>query len=67
MLLQENVPLASLTTFRIGGPARFLIEAKSPEEVREGVAFARSKISRSLFWEAAATLSWPMPDGPVLS
>ncbi len=43
MLLEENVPLAPLTTFHIGGPARFLIEAKSPEEVREGVTFARSR------------------------
>lgn len=42
MLLQENVPLAPLTTIHIGGPARFLVEAKSPEEVREAVAFARS-------------------------
>src|SRR5579863_8801314 len=25
MLLQENIPLAPLTTFRIGGPARFFV------------------------------------------
>lgn len=43
MLLQENVSLAPLTTFRIGGPARFLVEAKSAGEVREAAAFARSK------------------------
>jgi UDP-N-acetylmuramate dehydrogenase len=43
MLLQENVPLAPLTTFRIGGPARFLIEAKSPSDVQEAVNFARSR------------------------
>jgi UDP-N-acetylmuramate dehydrogenase len=43
MLLQENVPLAPLTTFRIGGPARFLVEAKSVTEVQEAVAFTRSK------------------------
>ena len=43
MLLQENVPLAPLTTFRIGGPARFLIEAKSPNDVPEAVAFARER------------------------
>jgi len=42
MLLQENVPLAPLTTFRIGGPARFLIEAKSASDVQEAVTFARS-------------------------
>ncbi|MFZ1140489.1 MAG: UDP-N-acetylmuramate dehydrogenase [Candidatus Sulfotelmatobacter sp.] len=43
MLLQENVPLAPLTTFRLGGPARFLVEATSIGEVQEAVAFARSK------------------------
>ena len=43
MHVQENVPLAPLTTFRIGGPARFLIEAKSAADVQEGVTFARSR------------------------
>ena len=43
MLLQENVPLAPLTTFRLGGPARFLVEARSVDEVQQAVAFARSK------------------------
>src|SRR5438477_4568785 len=43
MLVQENVPLAPLTTFRIGGPARFLIEADSPQAVQEAVGFARSR------------------------
>jgi len=43
MLLQENVPLAPLTTFRLGGPARFFVEAKSAREVQEAVEFARSK------------------------
>ena len=43
MLLQENVPLAPLTTFRLGGPARFFVEAKSVGEVEEAVAFASSK------------------------
>jgi UDP-N-acetylmuramate dehydrogenase len=43
MLLEENVPLAPLTTFRLGGPARFFVEAKSAREVQEAVAFAQSK------------------------
>ena len=43
MLVQENVPLAPLTTFCIGGLARFLIEAKSPAEVQQAVTFARSR------------------------
>ena len=43
MLLHENVSLAPLTTFRLGGPARFFVEAKSVGEVQEAIAFARSK------------------------
>ncbi len=43
MLIQENIPLAPLTTFQIGGPARFFAEAKSPGEVQEAVAFAKTK------------------------
>ena len=43
MLLQENVALASLTTFRLGGPARFFVEAKSAPDVQEAVTFSQSK------------------------
>src|SRR5215471_1821130 len=43
MLVEENVPLAPLTTFRIGGPARYFVEATSPPEVPEGVSWARTK------------------------
>lgn len=43
MLIQENVPLAPLTTFQIGGPARFFVEADSPTIVHEAVTFASSR------------------------
>lgn len=43
MQLQENVPLAPLTTFRIGGPARFFVEATSRTEVKEAVDFTRAR------------------------
>ena len=43
MQLQENIPLAPLTTFGLGGPARFFVEAASAADVREAVAFASSK------------------------
>ena len=43
MLLQENVPLAPLTTFKVGGPARYFVEAQSIGEVEEAVALARSR------------------------
>ncbi|HSK45684.1 MAG TPA: UDP-N-acetylmuramate dehydrogenase, partial [Candidatus Binatia bacterium] len=37
---QENIPLAPLTTFHVGGPARYFIDAHSEHEVSEAVAFA---------------------------
>ena len=43
MLLQENIPLAPLTTFKIGGPANYYVEAATPGEVQEAVTFARSR------------------------
>lgn len=43
MQLQENVPLAPLTTFRIGGPARFFVEATSRVDAEEAVRFAQSR------------------------
>jgi UDP-N-acetylmuramate dehydrogenase len=43
MNIQENVPLAPLTTIKVGGPARYLAEAKTAVEVVEGIQFARSR------------------------
>jgi UDP-N-acetylmuramate dehydrogenase len=43
MQVQENIPLAPLTTFRIGGPARFLIEAKTIADVEESIRFVRTR------------------------
>jgi UDP-N-acetylmuramate dehydrogenase len=41
--VQENTPLAPLTTLGVGGPARYLLEASTEAGVAEGVAFARSR------------------------
>ncbi len=43
MVIQENVPLAPLTTLGVGGPARFFVEATSQEEVREALQYAKSR------------------------
>jgi UDP-N-acetylmuramate dehydrogenase len=43
VLLLENISLALLTTFKIGGPARYFVEAKSVGDVQEAVAFAHSR------------------------
>ncbi len=39
---QEKVLLAPLTTFCIGGPARFFGEAKTEEDIRSAITFAQS-------------------------
>lgn len=41
MLMKENQPLAPLTTFGIGGPARWFVEATSEAEIAEAAAWAR--------------------------
>lgn len=43
MEIRENVPLAPFTTFQIGGPARFLCEARNEEEIREAISWARQR------------------------
>jgi UDP-N-acetylmuramate dehydrogenase len=41
--LQENLPLAPWTTFGVGGPARYFLNAASEREVFDGLDFAKSK------------------------
>lgn len=43
MQVLENIPLAPLMTFRIGGPARLFVDAKSAADVEEAVALARAQ------------------------
>ncbi|HEY1525333.1 MAG TPA: UDP-N-acetylmuramate dehydrogenase [Candidatus Angelobacter sp.] len=43
MRTQENIPLAPLTTFHVGGPARYFVEAHSEHDVVEAVAFALAR------------------------
>jgi UDP-N-acetylmuramate dehydrogenase len=42
-LIHENVALAPLTTFRIGGPARYFMDAPTEEALLEAVHFAKKK------------------------
>ncbi len=42
MITRERIPLSSLTTLRVGGDARFVIECASVNDVREAISFARS-------------------------
>ena len=43
MELREHITLAPLTTFRIGGAARYFCAAKNADDVRDAVRFAREK------------------------
>lgn len=43
LTIRENVPLAPLTTFQIGGAARYFAEVRSEEEVREAIGWARER------------------------
>jgi UDP-N-acetylmuramate dehydrogenase len=38
--VQENIPLAPFTTFRVGGPARYFVEAHTKREAIDAVAYA---------------------------
>ena len=41
--MQEGVPLAEHSNYRIGGPARYFCEAANEDEIRNGVLFAREQ------------------------
>ncbi len=43
MLLEENKSLAPLTTFGIGGPARWFVKASSEDEVAEAAEWAKAR------------------------
>jgi UDP-N-acetylmuramate dehydrogenase len=42
-LIHENVPLAPLTTFCIGGPARYFVDAPTEPALLDAIHFARDK------------------------
>ena len=41
MKINENILISSLTTMRLGGPARYVVEVESYEDVAEAFGFAR--------------------------
>lgn len=43
MKIQKNVPLAPLSTFKIGGKAEFFCSVEEPEELSEAVNFAKTR------------------------
>ena len=43
MKIQEKIPLAEITTMRLGGEARFVIDVEKVEEIPEAMMFANEK------------------------
>jgi len=43
IVIQDNILLKNFTTFKIGGPARYFVVAKTVEDVAEAVRFAHEK------------------------
>ncbi|MEI8343630.1 MAG: UDP-N-acetylmuramate dehydrogenase [Candidatus Moraniibacteriota bacterium] len=41
--IQENVPLAPMTSFRLGGEAKYFVDVKTIEELKEALTFAKEK------------------------
>lgn len=41
--IKEHIPLAPLTTFEIGGDAKYFVKVRSESQIREALAWARSK------------------------
>jgi len=43
MKIRENVPIAELTTMRLGGAAQYVLEIERPEEIKKAYEFARER------------------------
>jgi UDP-N-acetylmuramate dehydrogenase len=43
ILIRENIPLAPLISFKVGGAARYFTEPSSPEDFSQALAWARGK------------------------
>src|SRR5215469_9963702 len=41
--IQENIPLAPLTTLQVGGPARYFAHARSESDVVDALAYAADR------------------------
>ena len=41
MRVNENILISSLTTMRLGGPTRYVLEAEHPSEVSDAFGFAK--------------------------
>jgi len=64
--IKENVLLSKYSTFRIGGPARYLIEVSDPKDIKRAIEKALELNLKFLviggevifFFQARATMAW---------
>jgi UDP-N-acetylmuramate dehydrogenase len=57
--LRENVALAPLTTFQIGGPARYFVEVSRPEEIKEAIEYAHNHTMRFVLLSGGSNVLVP--------
>lgn len=57
--VQENVPLAPLTTFKIGGKARYFAEVSSEKEMREAIEWAKERNTRFILLAGGSNVLVP--------
>ncbi|TAN42511.1 MAG: UDP-N-acetylmuramate dehydrogenase [Nitrospirae bacterium] len=46
--IKENLPLADMTTFKVGGPARYLAQIETEDDLFKALSFARSADTATL-------------------
>lgn len=59
--IKENIPLAPLTTFEIGGPARYLVGVRTEDDIREALAWAKEKGTKFVVLAGGSNVL--IPDG----
>lgn len=57
--IQENVPLAPLTTFEIGGAARYFTKVRTEDDIREALAWAKEKDVPLIVWAGGSNVLVP--------
>ena len=61
--IKENVPLAPLTTFGIGGDARYFVDVRTEDDVRAAMKWAAEKGTRCMVWAGGSNVL--VPDGGI--
>ncbi|MDO9399494.1 MAG: UDP-N-acetylmuramate dehydrogenase, partial [bacterium] len=56
MKIEKNKILAPMTSFKIGGIAKFFIEVKNAEEIKEAIAWAKMKKEKIIFFAGGSNV-----------